>query len=242
VGPWQGALARYMLADARLVACAPASLPLAECAALPLVTITAWEALVEKARVQATDTVLVYGGTGGVGSVGVQLAKWRGARVVATVGSDSKADAVRALGADAVENYHSNSAEALVQRYTDGRGFDLVFDTIGGAHLAEAFAATALNGTVVTTSARVAQDLSLLHARGLSLHVVFMLIPLLHGLGLAGHGEILRQAAALVDTGRLRPLLDARRFGFSEVAAAHAHWEAGAATGKVLLENDLAVA
>ncbi len=239
VGRWQGALARYMVADARLVAHAPGNLPLEQAAVLPLVTITAWEALIDKAGVGPGQDVLVYGGSGGVGSVGVQLARWKGARVVATAGDDGKADAVRALGADEVVDYHAMDAAGMAARFTDGRGFDVVFDTVGGAHLAEAFAAAAYNGTVVTTSSRVEQDLSPLHARGLSLHVVFMLIPLLHGVGLERHGRILREVAALVEQGRLRPLLDDHTFGFSEAAAAHAHWEAGRARGKVGLHQDL---
>ena len=85
-----GALAEYMLADANLVAHKPKSLTMVEASALPLVSITAWEGLIDRAKIQSGQKVLVYGGTGGVGHIGVQLAKWMGARVYATVSSDEK--------------------------------------------------------------------------------------------------------------------------------------------------------
>lgn len=96
-----GALAEFMLADARLVAKKPQSLGMRQAAALPLVSITAWEGLRDRLQLQVGQTVLVHGGTGGVGHVGVQLAKLAGAKVFATVSSDEKAQIVKTLGADA---------------------------------------------------------------------------------------------------------------------------------------------
>jgi NADPH2:quinone reductase len=144
----------------------------------------------------------------------------------------------RDLGADACSNYRTQSVAEYVAQHTDGKGFDVVFDTVGGAHLEESFAAAALNGTVVSTSARTSVDLSPMHAKGLSLHVVFMLIPLLHKLDRARHGNILTQLAQLVDAGQIRPLLDERHFSFADVAAAHRHLESGQAIGKVVLRQD----
>jgi NADPH:quinone reductase len=95
-----GALAKYMLADARLVAHKPKSLTMVEAAALPLVAITAWESLIDRAKIQPGQKVLVYGTTGGVGHIGVQLAKWVGAEVYALVSSDEKAAIAKRLGAD----------------------------------------------------------------------------------------------------------------------------------------------
>lgn len=240
VGCWQGALAEYMLADAALVARQPVSLSPEEAASLPLVAITAWEALIDKAGVQAGETVLVVGGTGGVGHVGLQLAKWRGATVIASASSPVKAERALQLGADAVVDLRGESIEAVVERHTGGSGFDLVFDTVGGAHLHDSFRATRLNGRIATTAIRTTLDLAEVHARALSLHAVFMLIPLLHGIGMARHGAILRELATLVDAGRVRPLIDEHRFGFTEVAAAHRFLESGQAVGKVVLVNDLA--
>ncbi len=99
------------------------------------------------------------------------------------------------------------------------------------------FEAARLNGQVATTVALGQFDLSTAHLKGLSLHVIFMLIPLIHRTGRAGHGEILTRAARLVDEGRLRPLLDPHRLRISDVAQAHGLLESGEATGKIALER-----
>ncbi|MDP6086774.1 MAG: zinc-binding dehydrogenase, partial [Nitrospinota bacterium] len=105
VGPYSGALAEYMAVDADLAAHKPRSLSMAEAAALPLVTLTAWESLIDRAGVEAGDKVLVHAAAGGVGHVAIQLAKWRGAEVFATASSDEKMKIARDLGADAAINY-----------------------------------------------------------------------------------------------------------------------------------------
>jgi NADPH:quinone reductase len=232
-----GALAEYMLADSNLIAHKPKSLTMAEAAALPLVSITAWEGLIDRVQVQAGQKVLVYGGTGGVGHLGVQLAKWAGAEVYATVSSPAKAAIAVSLGADVAINYHDTAVEEFVAQYTDGQGFDLVFDTVGNNNLQNAFQAVKLNGTVVSTVSTSQQDLSLMHAKGLTLHLVYMLLPMLSGINRANHGKILAQLAQLVDQGQVRPLLDDQTFTFSEVAAAHAHLESGQAIGKIVLNQ-----
>jgi len=229
------ALAEYMLADARLIAKKPKRLGFPEAAALPLVTLTAWEGLIDKANVQAGQRVLVHGGAGGVGHIAVQLAKWRGAHVTATAGSAEKLQLARALGADEGVNYREESVQAYVARLTGGRGFDVVFDSAGGDNLLRSFEAAKLNGTVITPSSSQTYDLSVMHAKGLSLHVVFMLIPMLHNVGRERHGGILAEAAHLVDMGKLQPLVDPKRFSFAEVGKAHDYLEQGKATGKVVL-------
>lgn len=230
-----GALAEYMLADADLVAKKPQSLTMGEAAALPLVSITAWEGLIDRAKVRPGQTVLVYGGTGGVGHIGIQLAKWAGATVYAVVSSAEKGVIARRLGADEVINYREQSVEEYVAQYTDGKGFDVVFDTVGDNHLQTAFKAAALNGTVVSLVSLSQQDLTLLHAKGLTIHLVFMLIPLLHGTSRAAYSKILSKLAHLVDSGIVRPLIDSEPLRFSEVTVAHQRAESGQAIGKVVL-------
>lgn len=232
-----GALAEYMLADADLVAHKPKSLTMAEAAALPLVSITAWEGLIDRANVQPGQRVLVYGATGGVGHIGVQLAKWAGATVYALVSSEEKGAIAHQLGADFIINYRQQPVEEFVAEHTNGQGFDVVFDTVGNNNLQNAFKAAKLNGIVVSTVSLSQQDLTLLHAKGLTLHLVYMLIPLLHGVGRSHHGEILSQLAPLVDAGRVQPLLDSQVFKFSEVAEAHQRAESGLAIGKVVLQQ-----
>ncbi|MBI4784074.1 MAG: zinc-dependent alcohol dehydrogenase family protein [Oscillatoriophycideae cyanobacterium NC_groundwater_1537_Pr4_S-0.65um_50_18] len=233
-----GALAEYMLADVDLVAHKPKSLTMAEAAALPLVSITAWEGLIDRANIQPGQQVLVYGATGGVGHIGIQLAKWAGATVYALVSSDEKGAIARKLEADFIINYRRQPVEEFVAEHTNGRGFDVVFDTVGNDNLQQAFKAAKLNGTVISTVSLSQQDLTLLHAKGLTLHLVFMLIPLLHDMGRSRHGEILSQLAQLVDAGQVRPLLDSQVFKFADVAAAHQRAESGQAIGKVVLQQE----
>ena len=230
-----GCYAEMIAADARLLAPKPAALTLREAAALPLVTITAWEGL-DRAGVRAGQSVLVHGGAGGVGHVAVQLAKARGAVVSTTVSSEEKAALARELGADHTIDYRAESVDDYVARLTDGAGFDVVYDATGGSDIAASFQAARLNGQVVTIVSMYEADLTPMHIKGLTLHVVFMLIPMLHDVDRAEHGRILREAAALADTGGLRPHLDPRRFDLASVADAHRHLEGGRAVGKVVID------
>jgi len=230
-----GALSEYMLADARLVAHKPKSLDLYQAAALPLVSITAWEALIERAQVSQGQQVLVHGVTGGVSHIAIQLAKWAGATVFATCSSEQKAEAAKRLGADHCIFYKDMEVQDYVAEYTDNLGFDVIFDTVGGENIAKCFQAAALNGTVISVSTRSQQDLSPMHAKGLTLHVVFMLIPMLHNIGRERHGAILRQVADLVDENKLKPLIDEQKFKIADIAQAHKHLESGAAIGKVIV-------
>ena len=232
-----GALAELMPCDARLLAPKPANLSMEEAAALPLVTITAWQALFDRARIQPGHFVLVHAGAGGVGHVAVQLAKAAGARVAATVSSRQKADLAAAMGADDIIDYRREKPEEYVARLTGGRGFDIVFDTVGGANLDASFAAAATGGTVVSTNTRSTHDLSPMHAGGLTLSVVFMLLPLLTGQGREAHGEIMRQAARLAAAGRLRPHLG-HTLSWRDIAKAHELVASGRTMGKVAVRID----
>ncbi|RYX95295.1 MAG: quinone oxidoreductase [Comamonadaceae bacterium] len=230
-----GAMAQYLLADARLLAPKPKSLAMRDAAALPLVGITAWEAM-ERTGAGAGDHVLVQGATGGVGHMGVQIAKARGARVAASVRKAGAVEVARGLGADDVVDAQGEARVEAINALTGGQGFSVVFDTVGGASLDLAFAAAATGGRVAAIAARSTHDLSPLHAKGLSLHVVFMLLPMLQGQGRERHGEILRALAALVDEGKVRPMVDATRFDLAAAGAAHRHLESGQAAGKVVIE------
>ncbi|MBD3885058.1 zinc-dependent alcohol dehydrogenase family protein [Phormidium tenue FACHB-886] len=232
-----GALAEYMLADADLVARKPKSLTMVAAAALPLISITAWEAIIDRAQVQPGQRVLIYGATGGVGHIGLQLAKWAGATVYALVSSEGKGALARKLGADFTINYRQQTVEEFVADHTNGQGFDVVFDTVGNDNLQNAFRAAKLNGTVVSIVSTSKQDLTLLHTKGLTLHLVYRLIPILHNVGRSQQGKILSQVAQLADAGHVHPLLDTRVFNFSEVTQAHQRAESGQALGKVVLQQ-----
>jgi len=225
----QGALAEFMPADSRLIAHKPKSLSMREAAALPLVAITAWEGLL-RAQVGAGQKVLIHGGAGGVGHVAVQLAKHFGADVYATGTGADKLDAIGRYGVTAID-YEATTVADYTAAHTGGAGFDAVFDTVGGANMANSFEAVALNGHVSTTVALLELDLSAAHFKGLSIHVVFMLIPMLHDHGRAAHGQILAKLAEIIDAGALKPLLDESRFGLDEVGAAYARLESGKSIG-----------
>jgi alcohol dehydrogenase len=230
----QGSLAEYMLADADLIAHKPKSLTMREAAALPLVGITAFEGL-QRANVQAGQKVLVHGGTGGVGHVAVQLAKRLGATVYTTVSNDSHFAIVEKFGATGI-NYQTESVAEYVAKYTDGAGFDVVYDSVGGANMTNSFDAAALNGQIVTTVSLLELDLTPAHFKGLSLHVVFMLIPMLHNHKRVEHGQILATLSESVDAGDLKPLLDEKEFGLAEVSQAYDRLTSGNAIGKVVVE------
>jgi NADPH:quinone reductase len=232
-----GALAEYMACDERLLAPRPPGLSFEEAAALPLVSITAWDGLIDRAKVQPGQRVLIHGGTGGVGHVALQLCAAFGAEVWTTVSGPEKAEIARKLGATGTINYREQPVEDYVSEVTDGKGFDVVFDSVGGENVARCFQAAAVSGTVVSISTRTSADLSPLHAKGLSLHVVFMLIPLLYDRGRERHGQILRELTKLVESGRLKPLLDSQRFTFAHAAGAHDRLQGGKAVGKVVLSG-----
>lgn len=235
VGGIQGALAEYAVVDARLLAHKPATLSMREAAALPLIFITAWEGLVDRARVAAGKKVLVHGGAGGVGHMAVQLARAFGAEVYATVSADDMAT-VAAYGATAID-YRAQSVADYVQQHTAGEGFDIVYDTVGGATLDASFqVARSYHGHVVSCLGWGTHALAPLSFRGATYSGVFTLMPLLTGRGRAHHGEILGEAARLADAGLLRPNVDARRFDLSTVDEAHALLTEGRANGKVVVD------
>jgi NADPH:quinone reductase-like Zn-dependent oxidoreductase len=234
VGDLQGSLAEYAAVDARLLARKPRTLTMREAAALPLVAITAWEGLVDRARVHGGQKVLIHGGAGGIGRIAVQLARSFGAEVYAT-GSGASLEAIRALGATPID-YTATGVEQYVERHTGGEGFDIVFDTVGGATLDASFTAVrTYTGHVVSALGWGAHSLAPLSFRGATYSGIFTLLPMLTGEGRGHHGEILREIAALADAGALTPVLDERVFTLADIADAHAAVESGKTRGKVVV-------
>ncbi|MEM9821559.1 MAG: zinc-binding dehydrogenase, partial [Bacteroidota bacterium] len=230
-----GTLAEYIAADIQLIAHKPQKLSMREAAALPLVAITAYEGL-ERAGVRKGQKVLVHGGSGGVGHVALQLAKEFGAEVYSTGGGERQMELIKSLGATPI-NYKTEKVEDYVQKYTNGAGFDVVYDSVGGANMIHSFNAATLNGHVVTTVSLLELDLTLTHFKGLSIHVVFMLIPMLHNYKREEHHRILSEVARIVDSGKLQPVLDENKYALEEVEKAHARLSSGQGMGKVVVEN-----
>lgn len=237
VGGLQGSLADYAAVDARLLARKPTNLTMREAAALPLVIITAWEGLVDRAQVTTGQKVLVHGGAGGVGHVAVQIAKALGAEVFATVRPD-QAGTVLGFGASPI-NFATTSVEEYVATYTGGAGFDVVYDTVGGATLDASFnAVRAYGGHVVSCLGWGVHKLAPLSFRAATYSGVFALLPMLTGVGRSHHGEILREAGKLIEGSKLRPLMDTRRFDLDNALQAHDEVGRGKAQGRIVIELD----
>lgn len=232
VGGIQGSLAEYAAVDARLLAHKPSHFSMREAASLPLAFITAWEGLVDRAQVKAGQTVLVQG-AGGVGNAVIQLAKAFGAKVFA-VDSATKAQDITRWGATPIDR--ETTVENYVAEHTDGRGFDLVYDTVGGTGLDASFQVVKRFGHVVSALGWGTHALAPLSFRAGTYSGVFTLLPLLTGEGREHHGEILREVTRLAEAGKITPFVDARRFDLGSVADAHGLIERREARGKVVID------
>lgn len=239
-----GTLSEFLTVDARAVAHAPESVTLAEAAGLPVSALTAWQALVDMGQTTKGDTVLIHGGTGGVGSIAIQLAKQLGATVATTV-STANIDAARELGADIVIDY---TRDDLAQRLRD-TPIDLVLDTQGGDTLLNSLEVLRSGGTVIGITgppepvfarrigANPAVRLAIRamsvrvrrRARALGVDYRFLFI--------APDGAALQKIAELVDGAVLRPVVD-RVLAFDETPRALADVLAGGTRGKVLVTTD----
>jgi NADPH:quinone reductase len=231
VGGVQGSLAQYTAVDARLLATKPHNLSMREAAALPLVTITAGEGMIDRVGVEAGQTVLVIGAAGGVGHIAVQLARLRGAHVFG-VDRVEAADYLASIGATPIAR--GTPVETYVRELTQDEGFDIVFDCVGA--LDDAFKVVRRLGRVTSSLGWGTHSLAPLSFKCASYSGVFTLLPLLTGEARQGHGHILSEAAKMVEIGKLVPRLDDRRFAFHQAESAHDLVRSGAATGKVIVE------
>lgn len=207
----------------------------ATAAALPLVSITCWESLYDRADVRAGEHVLIHGGAGGTGHVAVQLAALRGARVAATISSLEKAKIVRGFGAELSIDYRSSdfAEEALAW----SGGLQVAFDNAGAEVMQKTYRAMAPYGRVVTLMGVAPDDADLnAYNLNLTLHNVMMLTPMWKGLKerLQAQAAIIGQCLALVAEGKLRILLG-ESFALADAGKAQALLESGKAVGKVTL-------
>jgi NADPH:quinone reductase len=239
----QGALAEYMVVDPDLMAIRP-NLSAVECASLPLVAITAWEALIERANIQPNQKVLIHAASGGVGSFALQLALWKQAKVYVTASDDTKSQFAIERGATVI-NYKQTSVEDYVNEHTDGAGFDVVFDTVGGSNFEKSIQACKEGGTLCAIAAITKEFESglmvQLHRKGLSLHYIFMPNPILNLTAKAQrqhYGELLSEVTELVNKKIIKPLVG-KVFNFTEVSSAHELLERGGFLGKIGLQQDL---
>lgn len=239
-----GTWAEVVAVDAAALAPAPTAVSLVEAAALPVVALTAWQALVAIGHVERGQTVLVHGGAGGVGSLTIQLAKHLGATVATTCSADTAA-VVRELGADIVIDYRS---EDFVERLA-GVPVDVVIDTQGGDITTRSLQVLRHGGTVIgiagTPDPALADQAGAGPIVKLALGALsFTLRRRAHRLGvryrflfIQSDGRALRQITGLVDDGVLRPVID-RVLPFGDTPAALNQLLAGGTRGKVLVSTD----
>ena len=237
LGGAQGNYAEFTVLPASIAQRKPAQLDFIHAAAGPLVLITAWEALFDRAGLLAEQTVLVHAGAGGVGHVAIQLAKLAGARVCTTVGSEAHAEFVQQLGADKVIHYHEENFVEAVMDWTHGEGVDVALESVNARVFAETIEALAVYGNLVTLLDPGA-GIDWKNARNKNLRISFelMLTPMLRAMpqALEHHGEILRYCGEWIDEGKLS-LYVSQTWPLAEAGAAHAQIETGHTTGKLVL-------
>lgn len=233
-----GGYGEYCVAHHGSVLPVPAGFTMAEAAAIPETYFTVWHNVFQRGRLAAGETFLVHGGTSGIGTTAIQLAKAFGATVFATAGSEEKCEACRALGADHAINYRDQDFVEAVKDKTDGKGVDLILDMVGGSYVARNYAAAAMDGRIVQIAFLQGNKAEADFAK-------LMLKRLTHtGSTLRARDTAFKAALAFELHAKVWPLLEARTvapvmdtlFPFAKVRAAHERIEDGSHVGKIVIE------
>jgi NADPH2:quinone reductase len=238
-GDEQGNYAELTVIHQDYLAAKPKSLSMAEAASVPLVWLTAWEALFDRYLLNAGETILIHGGAGGVGYIAIQIAKWTGATVMTTVSSSEKAEFAKLIGADHCINYKDENFVDHILDLTGGKGVDVVFDTVGGQVFADSFQATKIFGHVVTLDEInfSKAEAGVAKLRNLSLSYELMLTPMhlkMHDARVR-QTVLLSQAARLIDAGQIKVFVK-NIFRLDEIAQAHQLIESGHSLGKTVIK------
>jgi putative PIG3 family NAD(P)H quinone oxidoreductase len=232
-----GGYAAYAVAAAPLCLPVPAGMSMVEAAAIPETFFTVWTNLFDRGRCQAGDTVLIHGGTSGIGTAAIQLAAVLGARVFATAGSDVKARACERLGAVRGINYHTEDFVAVLREETGGKGVDVTLDMVAGSYVARNLDIAALEGRVVVISllggARAEVNMGVILAKRLTLTGSTLRSRTVAQKAAVAAG-VLQNVWPLFAAGRVRPIIHAE-FPLAEAAAAHRLMESSGHIGKIVL-------
>jgi NADPH:quinone reductase len=208
-----------------------------EAAAIPETFFTVWHNAFERGRLRAGETLLVHGGSSGIGTAAIQLAKAFGARVVTTAGSAEKCDACRRLGADVAVNYKAQDFIAATKAATDGKGADVVLDMVGGDYIERNYEAAAVEGRIVQIAFQGSPKASV-DFRRIMLKRLTHTGSTLRARSVPDKGAIARaveqQVLPLIAAGKVRPVIDST-FPLAQASAAHARMEASAHIGKIVL-------
>ena len=231
-----GAYAEYVCVDARTAARKPGSLSHVEAAALPLVTLTAWESLHTRAGIHTGETVLIHAGAGGVGHIAVQLAGLHGCTVITTASREESIALCHELGADHVINYKERDFVDAVERITDGVKCPVVIDTVGGEVFEKSMDCVGLNGRMVgIVYTKTDQIWDKLFRMNATLHLEFMGVPPIYGVNMESHREILRTVAELADAGKIKPHVG-RTIKLEDVPDAHRDLQQHHHNGKMVID------
>ncbi|MFG1293526.1 NAD(P)H-quinone oxidoreductase [Xanthobacter versatilis] len=235
-----GGYAQYCTTHEATALPIPEGLSAAEAAALPETAFTVWSNIFERGQLKAGETLLLHGGSSGIGTTAIQLAKAFGARVVVTAGSDEKCAACVTLGADLAVNYRTQDFVAEVKSFTGGKGANVILDMIGGPYIQKNYEAAAQDGRIVQIAfqqgAKAEVDFMRLMLKRLT-HTGSTLRsrPVAEKAALAA--AIVEQVFPLIASGKYRPVMD-ETFPLANAAAAHARMDASAHVGKIVLTVD----
>ena len=233
-----GGYAEYCVAPAALCLPVPAPLSLIEAAGLPETCFTVWTNVFERGRLQAGESFLVHGGTSGIGTTAIPLAKALGARVFATAGSAEKCQVCRDLGAEIAINHRSEDFVAVVKAATGRRGVDVILDMVGGDYIQRNISALAPDGRLV--------QIAFLESPKVELNFAQVMLRRLTITGSTLRPQSVLAKAQIADaleaevwpllaSGRLAPVMDSE-FALQDAAAAHARMESSGHIGKIVLK------
>jgi NADPH2:quinone reductase len=232
-----GGYAEYCVAHESHALAIPDGLTFAEAAAIPETFLTVWHNTFERGGLKSGETLLIHGGTSGIGTVAIQLAKAFGARVITTAGSPEKCEAARKLGADVAVNYKTEDFVKATKDATGGKGAEVIVDMVGGDYIERNYEAAAVDGRIVQIafqgSPKATVDfrrlmLKRLHHTGSTLRA--RSVPDKAAITAA----VAEKAMPLVAAGKVRPVMDSS-FPLADAAKAHARMETSAHIGKIVL-------
>ena len=232
-----GGYAQYCIAHESIAMPVPAGLSITEAGATPETLMTVWHNVFERGGLKAGETLLIHGGSSGIGTMAIQLAKAFGAKVIVTVGSQDKADACLKLGADRAINYKTQDFVAEAKAATDGKGPDLILDMVGGDYIDKNYEAAAVDGRIV--------QIAFLGGPKATVNFAKLMVKRLHHTGSTLRPRSVADKAAMVSAieakvlplmrdGRIKPVMDSS-FPLEKAADAHRRMETSAHIGKIVL-------
>jgi NADPH2:quinone reductase len=232
-----GGYAQFCPLDERLALPIPATLSLIEAAALPETTFTVWHNVFERGGLKAGETLLVHGGSSGIGTIAIGIAKAKGARVITTAGTGEKCEACRRLGADVAVNYKEEDFVAATKAATKGRGADVILDMVGGDYIERNYEAAAVEGRVVQI-AFAGSSKATVDFRRIMLKRLTHTGSTLRARSIEDKAAIARaveqHVLPLIAAGRVKPVIDST-FALDQAALAHARMESSLHIGKIVL-------